>query len=351
MTNSEPATAHNHDFRSVVAAVFCILAAFFDTFGWLFAVLGIVLLRRSVFRRTTKWALAAVALLPKLLFLGARILRAPAGLSFQIEPSTLATSSSLWAWSIVLISFGVFVALQSRRPPADRFGPPRPETRGPRSLAVLGFVLVAVGLVVLIGPFDGFQRIDDAGSGRWALVHTAWGTRATFGRQQVSLIEGTENHSSRRSSSYSARVTLTDGRTFAMTTKSGDAFRELKKFATTANMPPGRVRIVPYHGQPWTNGPPAFTLRDYVGTYDYADQGGPERRTIEFWVESDRLLGKEAVADRASNYVRNLRNIKVSDTGEMEFELATQADMRKVSEATTAFSLQWSSAGEDARLT
>jgi glycopeptide antibiotics resistance protein len=73
------------------------MALFFNALGWLLAIIGIFLLRRAVFQPRVKWILAAVAVGPKILFLGVQSLSAPVGLSFTIEPRTLATSSALWS--------------------------------------------------------------------------------------------------------------------------------------------------------------------------------------------------------------------------------------------------------------
>src|SRR5690349_13499048 len=97
------------DPRSLIAAGLCVGALFFDGLGWILAIAGIVLLRRAVFSGKAKCGLAAIAILPKILFVGVRSLNAPSGLSFPIEPRNLATSSSLWAWCILVAAFGVYL--------------------------------------------------------------------------------------------------------------------------------------------------------------------------------------------------------------------------------------------------
>jgi hypothetical protein len=340
-----------YDLRSVAAAALCAASLFFDTLGWLMALVGVVLLRHAAFSRRVKWMLAALALAPKILFLGVRSMSGPTGLSFTIEPTTLATSSSLWTWSVLLAGFGLFLVFRARiEPPAPGVPPPL-DTRQPLVLKVVGVIAIAASAVLLLGLLDGFHRIEGAGEGRWALRHAGRGTRATFRSTDVASIEVNENRQSRGGSSYSVRVGLADGRTFAVTTKSVSALAEIRAFATTADLRPGTVRIVRRRAGTWTNGASGFTLKDYAGTYEHADGNTGERTTIEFWKEVDRLAGKETVTSGPTRYVRTLRNIKASDTGELVFEPTTRAEVGKPSESTLSFSLSWSPAGESGRLT
>ena len=346
-----PAPVPTYDLRSLAAAVLCGASLFFDQVGWLMAIVGVVLLRRAAFPPRVKWLLAALALAPKILFLGVRAMSAPPGLSFTIEPTTLTTSSSLWTWGVLLAGFGVWLMFRARPEPPAPGAPPPPETRQPLLLKALGLLAIAAAAVLLLGLTDGFHRIDDAGEGRWALRHAARGTRATFMRAEVASIEANESRQSRGGSSYSVRVGLSDGRTFSVTTRSVAALAELRAFATTADLRPGTVRIVRRRDGTWTNGASGFTLKDYVGAYEHGDKSTGERTTIEFWREGDRLAGKETVADGPNQYVRTLRNIKASDTGELAFEPTTRAEVGKPSESTMSFSLNWSPAGESGRLT
>jgi hypothetical protein len=87
------------------------------------------------------------------------------------------------------------------------------------------------------------------------------------------------------------------------------------------------------------------------GTCECADGNTGERTTIEFGKESDRLTGKETAANGPNMYVRTLRNIRASDTGELAFEPTTRAEVGKPSESTTPFSFRWAPAGETRRLT
>jgi hypothetical protein len=346
-----PSRIPKYDLRSVAAAALCVASLFFDAMGWLMAIVGVVLLRRAAFPSRVKWMLAALAMAPKMLFLGVRSMSAPPGLSFTIEPTTLTTSSSLWTWSVLLAVFGWFAIVRSRPAPSAPGVPPPTETRQPLLLKVLGLVAIAAAAVLLLGLDDAFHRIDDAGEGRWELRHAARGARATFTRAEVALIEANENRRSRGGSSYTVRVALSDGRIFSATTGSVSALQELRAFATTADLKPGTVRIVGRRDGTWTNGASGFALKDYVGAYEHADANAGERTTIEFWMEGDRLAGKETVANGPSKYIRTLRNIRASDTGELAFEPTTRAEVGKPSESTISFSLSWSPAGERGRLT
>jgi hypothetical protein len=72
------------------------------------------MLRRSAFNSSARWVLGSVALGPKLLFTGIRVMNAPSGLSFPIEPTNMATSSALWAWAGLAIGIGLFFIIESR---------------------------------------------------------------------------------------------------------------------------------------------------------------------------------------------------------------------------------------------
>jgi len=346
-----PVTIPTYDVRSLAAAGLCIAALFFDTLGWPMAIVGVVLLRRAVFGARIKWMLAALALVPKIAFLAVRSLGAPAGLSFTIEPTTLATSSSLWAWSVLLAAFGVFVMLRAKPVPPAPGQPPPPPSRQPLLLKSVGFVAIAAGVLLLSGLTDGFHRIDDAGEGRWALKHAARGTVATFKAGEVASIEGREVPRTRGASRYAVRLALADGRSFSVSTPSVAALREVRAFATTANLGAGKVKVTRRGEGTWTNGATGFMLKDFAGAFEHADKDTGERTTMEFWIEGDRLAGKETVVDGKSTYVRALRNISVADTGEMRYDLATRAEAGKPSESTMSFSLNWSSGGDSARLT
>jgi hypothetical protein len=346
-----PSRVPTYDLRSLAAAALCVASLFFDTMGWLMAIVGVVLLRRAAFAPRVKWILAALALAPKILFLGMRSMSTPPGLSFTIEPTTLTTSSSLWTWSVLLAALGVFMMFRARPAQPAPGALPQAETRRPLLLKVLGIVAIAAAAFLLLGLADGFHRIEDTGDGRWALRHAARGTRATFMRAEVASIEANENRQSRGGSSYSVRIGLSDGRAFSVTTGSASALAELRAFATTADLKPGTVRIVRRREGTWTNGASGFTLKDYVGIYEHVDTNGGERTTIEFWTAGDRLEGKETVANGPNKYVRTLRNIRASDTGELAFEPTTRAEVGKPSESTMSFSLSWSPSGETGRLT
>lgn len=334
------------DARSLAAAGLCVLALFFDVLGWLLAIAGIVLLRRAAFRRTTKWLLAAIAIAPKILFIWVRSLNAPEGLSFPIEPRNLATSSSLWAWCILLAAFGAYLLFPRRRPPQALDGAAEPPMR---RFAVLGLLPVAIAVFLLLGLTDGFHRIDDAGQGRWALRHAARGNVAIFRAGEVASIDAAENRSSRGARSYSVKVALLNGRSYSVTTASVAALEEVRKFATTANLPRGKVRIARRFGGNWINGASGFTVKDCLGTYELADESARSRTTFEFSLAGERLTGKETVADPEGRHVRVLRNIKLSDTGEVEFEPATYVEASQEEKGKIRFSFRWSAQGETGR--
>jgi hypothetical protein len=214
---------------------------------------------------------------------------------------------------------------------------------------VLGLVAINVAVVLLLGLMEGFHRIDDAGQGRWALRHAARGSIAVFTGSELASVDVAERRRQRSGRDYSVRVTLADGRSFSVTTKSAAVLDELRKFATTANLP-GKVRIARHNGPLWTSGASGFALKDCVGTYELADESSRSREAFEFWLEGDRLAGKETVADPQGRHVRVLRNIKVSDSGDVEFQPATFVEASQQEKGGTAsFSFRWSPQGETGR--
>jgi len=343
------ARAAQPDVRSLTAAALCVLALFFDAFGWILAIAGIVLLRRAVFSRTVKWYLGAVAIGPKILFMGIKSLNAPAGLSFPIENRNLATSPSLWAWCVFLAAFGVYLVFLRRRLPQAPNAPIQPVAYRSYLIAGAGLAAVAVAVVLLLGLIDGFHRIDDAGQGQWALRHAARGNVAVFKGSEVESIDATERYGSRAGSSYAVRIALAGGRSFSVTTKSAAALDELRKFATTANLSVGKVRIIRRNRGLWTNGASGFTLKDCVGAYEQTDSRATAHATYEFWLDQDRLAGKQTVADSQGRRVRVLRDIKVSDSGEFEFQSAPYVEAAQGQKGAFSFSFGWSSQGETGR--
>ena len=343
-----PARVSLPDGRSLAAAGLCVAALFSEGLGWVLAIGGIVLLRRAAFTRQVKWLLAAVAITPKILFIGVRSLNAPGGISFPIESWNLATSPALWAWSILLAAFGAYLVFLPQGSPA---APTPLQPREGRSFLIAGLGLVMIGgaAVMLLGLTDGFHRIDDAGQGRWALRHAARGNVAVFSGSELRAIDAVEQHVGRSNWSYAIRVVLTNGRSFSVTTKSSGALDELRKFATTANVP-GKVRILRRRDGQWTSGTSGFGLKDCVGTYDLADEQSGSHSTVEFWLEGERLTGKETVADGVGRHVRVLRNIKLSDSGEVEFQPATyiEASQKQKGDA-VHFSFSWSPQGQTGR--
>jgi hypothetical protein len=226
------------------------------------------------------------------------------------------------------------------------------QPQAPRQvLVVLGLAAIAGAGFLLFGLTDGFHRIDDAGQGRWTLLHAARGSVATFSPDDVASIDAAERNNSRSGRSYSVRVALRDGRTFSVSTKSAACLDELRKFATTANLQRGKVRIVRRYGANWVNGSTGFTLKDAIGRYEPLDSRDRSRTTYEFWFEGGRLAGKEMVASPEGRHVRVLRNIKVAENGTMEFEPGSFVEASKLEKGSTLFSLRWSAGGESGRFT
>ena len=343
--------ALRYDARSAAAAGLCLMALFFDALGWLLAIVGVVLLRRAVFPPKVKWILAAVALAPKILFLGVRALSPPPALSFTIEPQTLATSSALWSWTILMAGFGsflIYVPLKMRGAPN---APVQPASSGTPLLKLAGLVIIALAFVMLLGLSDGFQRIEDAGNGRWALKHAVRGAVATFSPDELASLEATGTRGRRGPTRYSVRAKLTDGRTFSASTTSMGSLQDLRRFAVTAGLRSGTVRIRSPRAPDWTNGAWRFALSEFVGAYEHVDERLGERSTFEFWLQNGRLAGKETIVGKQGRHVQTLRDIKISDTGEFEFQQSPYAEGSEPSKSTYQFSLRWSTDGQTGRFT
>jgi hypothetical protein len=339
-----------YDARSVMAAGICLASLFFDAFGWLLAIVGILLLRRAAFPARIKWILAAIALAPKILFLGVQSLRPPAELTFTIEPWTLATSSALWSWSTLLAGFGSVLVRSSGESPGAPEALVQPTSSGSPLLKAAGLALIAAAGWMLLGLGDDFQGIQAAGDGRWVLQHAVRGAVATFTRDEVASIEALDRRT-RGSASFPVRIALTNGRTFSASTRSNTALEGLRKFAATADLRPGTARLrSSYHGD-WTNGGSGLKLRDCMGTYEFVDERLGERSTIEIWPEKGRLAGKETILDRQGGHVRVLRGIKISDTGEMEFHGGFYALAQGQSKSAVSFSMRWDADAESGKFT
>lgn len=243
---------------------------------------------------------------------------------------------------MLLAAFGVFLVFLPRRLPHTQEAPAQASSRRTLLTAGLGLAMAAVTVVMLLGLTDGFHRIDEAGHGRWALRHAARGNVATFSGKDLLWIDAAERRRPRSGRKYSVRVALTDGRSFSVTTGSAAALEELRKFATTANLPKGKV-IISRGTDRWINGATGFTLKDCVGVYGLAGESGPSRHTFEFWLDGERLAGKETVANAEGARTRVLRNVKVSDSGGVEFEPA--AFTENSDKGTVSISFGWSSDG------
>lgn len=305
------------------------------------------MLRRSAFNTSTCWVLGMVALGPKLLFLGIRAMHAPTGLSFAIQPSNLETSSALWAWTALMIGIGIILLMQSRRRERPAGEPVQDQPKFGWLIPIIGIAVVAGGVVLLLGLQDGFQRIDDAGHGRWVLHHAAKGKVAEFSDSDVATIVAEERHHSRGKNDYLVKFGMKDGRSYSVTLRTALILDELRKFATTANLAPGKLRIVPYRGAIWTSGSSGITLKDCIGVYELSDPNAHRRSTVEFWIENERLMGKETVNDTGQPHVRLLHNIKLDDTGQAEYQPTSYLEASHQKEKNeTSISLSWSSQTE-----
>jgi hypothetical protein len=338
------------DARSLAGASLCVLALFVDVLGWFLAIAGIIVLYRASMDRGAKLLLAIMATAPKVLFVVVRWQTAPAGLSFPFEPRTLATSSSLWAWSALLVALGLCLMFLPMKPPAAPF-PEAPSAGRQRvPLVAVGLVAIAVAAVLLLGLTDGFHRIDDAGGGRWALRHAARGNVALFSPSEVNSIEGVERYGSRSGYSYSVKVFLANDRSFSVTTKSPGVLQELRRFAATANLPADTVHIALRRGGRWTNGASGFSPRDCVGIYTLSDEKDGSHSALEFWLDGGRLAGKETIASASGRHVRVLKNIKLGEDGAVEFEPGTYVEASQANPGgSVAFSFRWSSQNETGR--
>jgi hypothetical protein len=290
------------------------------------------------------------------LFFSARWFRAPRGLSFAIEDSTLLSSSRLWGYCSLIIGFGFLALLQSLPLPAASAVDPEStanqrDTRSSLPLKLLGLVAIALGIGMLLGVLDGFHRIDDAGNGRWSLAHAARGTLVTFSRADLVSIDATETNAKRGPNSRHIVVTLTGGRSYSESTRSMNAFQELRDFATTADLTPGTVHIRPYRGKAWTNGACGYALKDFVGRFEHASAAEGERSTLEFLAQNNRLEGKETSYLGAKAIERSMRNLKLSDTGKAEFELGNMVKVGAASNEAWSLSLRWSTSRQSVQLT
>jgi hypothetical protein len=134
---------------------------------------------------------------------------------------------------------------------------------------------------------------------------------------------------------------LADGRTFSASTTSSAAFEDVRKFAATAGLRPGTVRILGRFGRNWTNGATAFTVKNCAGTYEYVDERGGGRRMLEMWLQNGRLVGRETETVGQVRQTRTLRDFKIDDTGVAEFQATSFAGASGPSSTAISFSFQW----------
>jgi hypothetical protein len=173
------------------------------------------------------------------------------------------------------------------------------------------------------------------------------GRVAEFSGSDVATIVVEERHHSRSNNDYAVVFGLKDGHSYSVTVQTASVIDELRKFATTANLAPGKLRIVPYRGATWTSGSSGITLKACVGVYELSDPTARRRSTVEFWIENERLMGKETVDDAGQRHVRVLRNIKLDETGEVEYQPASYLEAsHQQDENVTRISLSWSPQAE-----
>jgi hypothetical protein len=208
-----------------------------------------------------------------------------------------------------------YVPLKLRQPPGAAV---EAAATAPGWVRLTGLIPLALGIGLLAAPTDDFQRIDDAGGGRWALHHGVRGNVAVFAGAEITSLEAVERRG-RGGSNFKVRARLRDGREYSASTGSGTVVAELRKFAATAGLRPGALRIERRAGGTWTNAQAAFAAVSCAGTYEHTDPRSKERSTVEFWVKDGRLAGRETVVDGPRRHVRTLDAVKLSDTGEVEF--------------------------------
>jgi hypothetical protein len=211
----------------------------------------VVLLRRTVFRPRLKWILAGLALAPKILFAGVRLMTAPAELAFVIEQRSLANSPALWSWSILLAALGIViltVPIEGRN--RQEFPPAQPERSSSPSplIRLVGLVRLAAAVIMLL---EGSQTIFSALKTR----EKAGGRSSTLcaarspgsGRRMSRLSKA----SPRRGADPSTTPSRSNSRMAGPTPRPRNPpIRSWTcvKFAVTADLRPSAVHLHPYFG-------------------------------------------------------------------------------------------------------
>jgi hypothetical protein len=174
----------------------------------------------------------------------------------------------------------------------------------------------------MIGGSGSFEWIEAGESGPWRLVHTVRGTVAAFNADSVRAVEAYGMYSDFRVS-----FVLGDGRTFAVSTSSTRAPRELQRFAATSGLPPGRARLTGDGGVRWTNGSDGFSPAACAGIYRTSPPAPPA--AVELRWAAGRLTG--TLKDAGG--VRPLRAVKVTEDGDIEYTLGRQGFFARLVQA------------------
>ena len=336
----------------------CVLSLFFDFLGYVLALAGLFLLwKHGKLKLPTRLGVTAVVLLPKVAIFLLGWNRITENL-FELEPQTFATSSSIWAWSLLVCGVGVGCLMlagairrgnmSALRLGKASFSPALSKNPGRKGAAVvgvglIGLVFVAVSALMFLGLEDDFQAVEPDERGRWRLTHQVRGMVASFLPAEVKSFTGERDSGTDADLSlYWIRVSLNDGRSWSMNTRAMDAEEMLKKLAATMELPPGTMRLRMTPGREWVNSGRKVRPEDWAGTYRSTAGQGPSRDSVlEFRVVEGRLVGKETLrlGDRETS--RELRNIQVTPSGEIEFETETLAGASKQAESRYRFSLNY----------
>lgn len=319
----EPLPVPTGTAKGVVGLVCCLASPFFDPLGYIMTVVGLILLwGGSTFPASARLVATALVVPPRIAPLVLSALASPGDLSFVLDLSPPATSSSAWGWYGLLWAICGLVVLLSSRQSNDLLAgaglrnasPPGLRREGSPFLPMIPALLVlAWATSVLLGSKNQFEWVEAANAGAWDLRHSVKGTVTTFTAGTVASIDGREERDKDKAT-YHIRFALKGGGAWAMSTRSPSAFGEMKKLAATMELPSGRMLLKFASGGTWTNG--HFTLKSRTGTYEAANGNLVELRLDQ----SGRLSGAETVVGRdGKRLTRSLRAVKVSEEGGIEY--------------------------------
>lgn len=352
-------TGHRLSQNTGFILALCVLSLFLDTLGYVPALAGLFLLwRHRKLKLPYRLAVTAMVLVPRAAIFWLSRSRST-DMVFQLEPTTFANSSSVWAWSFLLcgIGFGCLIlanAIRRGGMSAIRIGKvafpsslrpdQNPERKGTAAAicGLLGVAFLAGSALTFSGWADDFQAVEPGEGGKWRLTHLVRGTVASFLPADVESITGERERRSRGSSTPRVRLKLRDGRSWSMSTSSMGAEEALKKLAGTMDLPPGVMRLRMTLGPEWVNSGRNVRLEDWVGTYRPAPGRNPSGDSVlEFRIVGGRLAGKETLRQGEQETSREFRNIQFTPNGEIEFETETLASAGKQGESRYRFSLNY----------